>query len=75
MRRADRVKVAVAIDDKSGSGMPSSAEHQAAARQQKLDDMRALIEDGTLTVRQMTPAERELNPARTDKPLRKRPKQ
>ena len=36
--------------------------------------MRVLINEGTLTVRQMTEAERKLNPARTEKLLRKRPR-
>jgi hypothetical protein len=61
--------------DKTLAAMPSYAENQAARRQEKLDGMQALIAAGKLTVRQMTPAERKLNPARTETPLRKRPQQ
>jgi hypothetical protein len=52
--------------------MPSPPEKRAAERQEKLDDIQALIEEGRLTVRQMTEAEREQNPPRPEKPLRKR---
>jgi hypothetical protein len=54
--------------------MASLAENRAARRQEKLDNIVALIEGGTLTVRQMTAAERKLNPARTETPLPKRPR-
>lgn len=52
--------------------MRSQTEIQAAHRQEKLDEMQAHIRAGRLTVRQMTKAERKLNPARTQKPLPKR---
>jgi hypothetical protein len=52
--------------------MPSFAQNEAARRQEKLEAMQVQIERGSLTVRQMTAAERKLNPPRPDKPLRKR---
>ena len=52
--------------------MPTPAENQAIQRQGKLDDMDSQIKNGSLVVRQMTEVERQLNPPRTDTPLRKR---
>jgi hypothetical protein len=47
-------------------------QRQAERRRQKLEEMQQQIEAGTLTVRQMTAAERERHP-RSDRPLPKRP--
>jgi len=40
----------------------TSRERAADRRRQKLEDIQQQIETGTLTVRQMTPAERERHP-------------
>jgi hypothetical protein len=57
-----------------GSQMPAKPrtvrQREAERRRQKLEDMRQQIEAGTLTVRRMTPAERERHPP----PERPRPK-
>jgi hypothetical protein len=50
----------------------SVAENRAALRQEKLADIQRQSKGGTLTIRQMTAAERKLNPPRPDRPLRKR---
>jgi hypothetical protein len=47
-------------------------QRQAERRRQKLEDMQQQIEAGTLTVRQMTPAERKRHPP-SDRSMRKRP--
>jgi hypothetical protein len=47
-------------------------ERAAERRREKLEYMRQQIEAGTLTVRQMTPAEREHHP-RSDRPRPRRP--
>jgi hypothetical protein len=47
-------------------------QRQAERRRQKLEDMQQQIEEGTLTIRQMTPAERKRHPP-SDRPLPKRP--
>jgi hypothetical protein len=52
--------------------MRSQTEIQAERRQEKLDEMQAHVRAGRLIIRQMTDAERKLNPARTEQPLRKR---
>jgi hypothetical protein len=50
--------------------MPSHAANRAAERQEKLDTMHAMVKSGSLTIRQMTEAERKLNPVRTEPPER-----
>jgi len=50
----------------------TSRERQAARRREKLEHMQEQIEAGTLTVRQMTSAERESHPP-SDRPPPKRP--
>jgi hypothetical protein len=47
-------------------------ERAAARRQEKLEHMQQQIEAGTLTVRQMTPAERERHPRPAKPPPRRR---
>jgi len=51
--------------------MASMAEMAAVRRQARLDDVQADIDNGTLIVRQMTPAERAVNPRHPERPLRK----
>ncbi len=41
-------------------------------RREKLELIRQQVDDGELTIRQMTPAEREQHPPRPAKPRRKR---
>jgi hypothetical protein len=48
---------------KRGTG-PTNARARAE-RQKKLRDIRKQVKDGTLTIRQMTPAERKKYPPRT----------
>ena len=50
----------------------TSRERQAVRRREKLEHMQEQIEAGTLTVRQMTSAERERHPP-SDRPPPKRP--
>jgi hypothetical protein len=47
-------------------------QRQAERRRQKLEDMQQQIEAGTLTVRQMTPSERERHPRPKRSPARRR---
>ena len=48
--------------------MPFPTDKQASERQKKLDRIRELIAAGTLTVRQMTPAERAQHRSRIERP-------
>ena len=48
--------------------MKSQQERQADRHQAKLDEVQKQINSGSLKVRQMTPEEREKNPARPPKP-------
>jgi hypothetical protein len=52
--------------------MKSQQERQADRHQAKLDEVQRQIESGSLTVRQMTPEERERNQPRPPKPKPKR---
>lgn len=45
--------------------MKSTQERQQEQRQQRLDDMRRQVRDGTLVIRQMTDEERAKNPPRS----------
>jgi hypothetical protein len=47
-------------------------QRQAERRRRKLEEMQQQIEAGTLTVRQMTPAERERHPRPERSPIRRR---
>ena len=48
--------------------MKSQQERQADRHQAKLDEVQRQIESGSLTVRQLTPEERERNQPRPPKP-------
>ena len=50
----------------------STAERAAEQRRVKLEEMQQLINAGSLTVRKMTPAERERYPPRPPKPRKSR---
>jgi anti-sigma28 factor (negative regulator of flagellin synthesis) len=50
----------------------SQQERAAARREEKLEDIRQQIADGTLVVRQMTDEERKQNPPRKRQPRNKR---
>jgi hypothetical protein len=49
----------------------ASRQREAERRRQKLEDIREQIEAGTLTIRQMTPAERKRHPP-SDRPAPRR---
>jgi hypothetical protein len=51
--------------------MKTPQERAEEKRQKKLEEMQAQIRDGSLTVRKMTPAERERNPPAPPRPKRK----
>jgi hypothetical protein len=58
---------------KGGSGGKSpTARKQEQRRQEKLDLVQQQIEEGSLTIRQMTPEERKKYPPRPRKPRKKR---
>jgi hypothetical protein len=50
--------------------MKTTQERQEEQRKQKLEEMQAQIDRGSLVVRQMTPEERKRNPPRPPKPKR-----
>jgi anti-sigma28 factor (negative regulator of flagellin synthesis) len=50
--------------------MKSSQERQDERREKKLEEVKQQIASGSLTIRQMTPAERKSNPPRPPKPKR-----
>jgi len=52
--------------------MASAAERAAERRQEKLDDIKKQVKDGTLTIRKMTADERKKNPPKPVEPRRKR---
>jgi hypothetical protein len=51
--------------------MKTTRERQEDQRKQKLEEMQAQIDRGSLKVRQMTPEERKANQPRPPKPKRK----
>jgi hypothetical protein len=53
-------------------GKSPTARKQEARRQEKLDLVQQQIEEGSLTIRQMTPEERKKYPPRPRKPRKKR---
>lgn len=48
--------------------MKSTQDRQRDERERKLADIRRQLDQGTLTIRQMTPEEREANPPRPRDP-------
>ena len=52
--------------------MASAAERAAERRQEKLDDIKKQVKDGSLTIRKMTTEERKANPPRPPKERRPR---
>ena len=52
--------------------MASAAERAAERRQEKLDDIKKQVKDGSLTIRKMTAEERKANPPRPPKERRPR---
>ena len=44
--------------------MSTQREREEAKRQEKLDLIKSQVEDGSLVIRKMTPAERKANPPR-----------
>jgi hypothetical protein len=52
--------------------MKTPQERAEEKRRQKLAEMQAQIRNGSLVVRQMTPAERERNPAPPPRPSKRR---
>jgi hypothetical protein len=52
--------------------MATARERAEQARQDKLDDLDRQVKEGNLTVRQMTPEEREKYPAPTEEELEAR---
>jgi hypothetical protein len=54
--------------------MLTQADRAAARRTEKLEEIRSQIKDGSLTIRKMTPAERERYPPQPPQPLRGRRK-
>jgi hypothetical protein len=51
--------------------MLTQADRAAERRREKLEEIRSRVKDGSLTIRKMTPAERERYPARPVRPRRK----
>jgi hypothetical protein len=54
--------------------MLTQAERAAARRTEKLQEIRSQVKNGSLTIRKMTPAERERYPQRAPQPPRGRRK-
>jgi anti-sigma28 factor (negative regulator of flagellin synthesis) len=54
-----------------GSGAKTQRERAEEKREEKLALIREQIEDGTLTIRQMTPEERKKDPPRPRQPKRR----
>jgi hypothetical protein len=52
--------------------MSTQRERAEARRKEKLDLIKEQVEDGSLVIRKMTPAERKANPAKPRPPQRKR---
>jgi hypothetical protein len=52
--------------------MASAAERAAERRQEKLDEIKRQVKDGSLTIRKMTAEERKKNPPKPVEPRRKR---
>jgi hypothetical protein len=48
----------------------SQADRAAEKRKEKLEEVRRQVEDGSLTIRKMTPKERKANPPRPRKKRR-----
>jgi hypothetical protein len=55
-----------------GAGKSPTAKKQEQRRQEKLDLVQQQIDEGSLTIRQMTPEERKKYPPRPRKPRKKR---
>jgi hypothetical protein len=54
--------------------MLTQADRAAERRREKLEEIRSQVKDGSLTIRKMTPAERERYPQRPPRPSRGRGK-
>jgi hypothetical protein len=54
------------------SGAKTQRERAEARRQEKLDLIQEQIDEGTLTIRQMTPEERKKHPPRPREPKRRK---
>jgi hypothetical protein len=55
-----------------GGGKSPTARKQEQRRQEKLDLVRQQVEEGSLTIRKMTPEERKKYPPRPRKPRKQR---
>jgi hypothetical protein len=65
-------KDSAAENKPKGGGKSPTARKQEQRRQEKLDLVQQQIEEGSLTIRQMTPEERKKYPPRPRKPRKKR---
>jgi hypothetical protein len=54
--------------------MLTQADRAAERRREKLEEIRSQVKDGSLTIRKMTPAERERYPQQSPRPSRGRGK-
>jgi hypothetical protein len=54
--------------------MLTQADRAAERRREKLEEIRSQVKDGSLTIRKMTPAERERYPQQAPRPSRGRGK-
>jgi hypothetical protein len=50
--------------------MLTQADRAAERRREKLEEIRSQVKDGSLTIREMTPAERKRYPQRPSRPSR-----
>ena len=48
--------------------MKSARQREEERRQKKLDEVQRQVDEGSLTIRKMTPEEREKNQPRSDRP-------
>jgi len=60
--------------EKPKKGISPSRKQQDAKRERDLAEFDRQVEEGTVVIRKMTPAERKANPPRERPPKRQRPK-